>query len=101
MARKRRILPQNTVFCVRLSRRRRSLQILSRLFLVNEVKKTVSLHVDTFELNSVIILLYQQEITSCSTVLNNSSQLSKVSTSNMSDRRVIGVPEEQRAFLAA
>ena len=40
-------------------------------------------------------------ITSCSTVLNSSSQLSKVSRSNMSERRVIGVPEEHKAFLAA
>ena len=47
LARKRRILPQNTVFWVRLSLRRRSLQILSKLFFVKDVKKTVSLHVDT------------------------------------------------------
>ena len=54
LARKRRILPQNTVFWVRLSLRRRSLQILSKLFFVKDVKKTVSLHVDTCMIKWVI-----------------------------------------------
>ena len=49
MAKNRRILPQKTVFWVRLSRLKRSLQILSKLFLVKFVKKTVSLHVDTWK----------------------------------------------------
>ena len=53
LARKRRILPQNTVFWVRLNRRRRSLQILSKLFFVKEVKKTVSLQVDTCVINMI------------------------------------------------
>ena len=45
--------------------------------------------------------MIESRVTSCSTVLNNSSQLSRVSRSNMSERRVIGVPEEHKAFLAA
>ena len=56
-----------------------------------------------YDIVSMLVVdnLTESNITSCSTVLNNSSQLSRVSRSNMSERRVIGVPEEHKAFLAA
>jgi len=84
LARKRRILPQKTVFWVLESLLSKSLQILSRLFL-QEAKKTCSLQVET----------------SCSTVLNSVSQCARVRMSNMSDKTWIGVPGEQNPFLAA
>ena len=105
LARKRRILPQKTVFWVLESLLSKSLQILSRLFL-QEAKKTCSLQVETWIvlIKSVSIYLTNHErklLTSCSTVLNSVSQCARVRMSNMSDKTWIGVPGEQNPFLAA